>query len=216
MSGNVINHEAEQPEYVGGQHSYASDAEWMQSHASDRGARQAQHVRDTLAIAQERADRLEQWIASVITSKDRLTPEQRLEGLRLVEEMSPSQRVRIDVEKICAYEKISALNTRDANYRTVSDADRDPEQEPENGDRTVSEEQEKVTLEVDRETLETLSKAVRTAMDQTAPGFYGWDELRKAEELLAYHVEMQHQPQLDRDLGCEIEPEIEPEVDYER
>jgi len=56
---------------------------------------------------------------------------------------------------------------------------------------------------------------VRIAMDQTAPGFYGWDELRKAEELLAYHVEMQHQPQLDRDLGYEIEPELEPEIEPE-
>jgi hypothetical protein len=129
MSGSVINHEAETEEYVGGQ----------DSRTKDRESRQAQHVRDTLAIAQERADRLEQWITGVITSKDRLTPEQRLEGLTLVEEMSPSQGVRIDVEKICAYEKISALNTRDADYRTVSDADRDPEQERVNGDLSYEE-----------------------------------------------------------------------------
>src|SRR5271163_1715794 len=103
MSGNVINHEAEQPEYVGGQHSYASDAEWMQACVSDRETRQAQHLRDSLRIAQQRADRLEQWITGAITSEE-LTREQRLQGLDLVEEMSPSQRVRIDVERICSPE----------------------------------------------------------------------------------------------------------------
>jgi hypothetical protein len=73
---------------------------------SEKEARKDQHLRDTLAITQQRNDRLEEWIVSTICCRE-LSAEQRMDGLRLVEEMNPSQSVRLAVGRICPEQRFS-------------------------------------------------------------------------------------------------------------
>jgi hypothetical protein len=71
----------------------------------DRQTHKDQFLRDSYEIGERRIEALQSWITAAI-SQPAMSREHRLQGLEIIEERSPSQFLRIAVERICPSQSV--------------------------------------------------------------------------------------------------------------